>query len=325
MNTSLETLLNYRPLTLRNEKERAIFKLQAAICQGVRDFLNNNSFTEIHTPKIVAEGAEGGANIFRLPYFEKEAFLAQSPQFYKQMMVGVFERVYEIGPVFRAEKHDTSRHLNEYTSIDFEMGYIESFEDIMDMEEEMLGAIFSFMQMNYSYELELLRVKLPTITQIPRIKFAEAKKLVSQVFHREIQDMYDFTPEEEKLLCKYYEKEKKCDFVFVTHYPSKKRPFYAMDNPDNCEETLSFDLLFRGLEITTGGQRIHSYQEQVEKMKRKGINPADFESYLMMHKYGMPPHGGLGIGLERFTAKLLEFENVRSAALFPRDIHRLLP
>lgn len=325
VNTSLETLLNYRPLTLRNEKERAIFKLQAAICQGIRDFLHSNAFTEIHTPKIVAEGAEGGANIFRLPYFEKEAFLAQSPQFYKQMMVGVFERVYEIGPVFRAEKHDTSRHLNEYTSVDFEMGYIESFEDIMTVEEEMLKAVLEFIQMHCPYELELLRVKLPAITQIPRIKFSEAKKLVSQVFHREIQDMYDFTPEEEKLLCEYYHKEEKCDFVFVTHYPSRKRPFYAMNNPDNCEETLSFDLLFRGLEITTGGQRIHSYKEQVEKMNRRGMNPADFESYLMMHKYGMPPHGGLGIGLERLTARLLGFENVRNASLFPRDIHRLLP
>lgn len=325
VNTSLENLLNYRPITLRNEKERAIFRLQAAICQGVRNFLNSNSFTEIHTPKIVAEGAEGGANIFRLPYFEKEAFLAQSPQFYKQMMVGVFERVYEIGPVFRAEKHDTSRHLNEYTSIDFEMGYIESFEDIMAIEEKMLTAVLDFIQMNYSYELELLHVKLPAITQIPRIKFTDAKNLVSQVFHQEIQDMYDFTPEEEKLLCKYYQKKEQCDFVFVTHYPSKKRPFYAMDNPANHEETLSFDLLFRGLEITTGGQRIHSYREQVEKMKKRGMNPANFESYLMMHKYGMPPHGGLGIGLERFTARLLGFENVRNAALFPRDIHRLLP
>jgi len=325
VNTSLENLLDYRPITLRNEKERAIFRVQAALCQGIRNFLNANAFIEIHTPKIVAEGAEGGSNIFRLSYFEKEAFLAQSPQFYKQMMVGVFERVYEIGPVFRAEKHDTARHLNEYTSVDFEMGYIESFEDIMRMEEELIKSVLEYIRINCSYELEILNVTLPVITQIPNITFAEAKDLISRVFHREIRDMCDFEPEEEKLICKYYQEEKGCDFVFVTHYPSEKRPFYAMDNPDNYKETLSFDLLFRGVEITTGGQRIHSYRQQVEKMIKRKMNPANFEKYLMMHKYGMPPHGGLGIGLERFTEKLLGFENIRHAALFPRDIHRLLP
>ncbi len=325
INTSLENLLDYRPATLRNEKERAVFRIQAAICQGFRDFLNANSFVEIHTPKIVAEGAEGGANIFRLPYFEKEAYLAQSPQFYKQMMVGVFERVYEIGPVFRAEKHDTSRHLNEYTSIDFEMGYIEGFQDIMQMEEKMLQSALRAVRMSCSYELELLNIRLPDIPQIPRIKFTEAKTLISKTYNRKIRDMEDLEPEEEKLICQYYQEEKGCDFVFITHYPSRKRPFYAMDNPDNPEETLSFDLLFKGMEITTGGQRIHSYDQQIEKMLQKGMDPANFESYLMMHKYGMPPHGGLGIGLERFTGRLLGFENIRHAALFPRDIHRLLP
>lgn len=325
VNTSMENLLDFRPITLRNEKERAIFKIQAALCEGFRSFLNGACFTEIHTPKIVAEGAEGGANIFRLPYFGREAFLAQSPQFYKQMMVGVFERVYEIGPVFRAEKHDTSRHLNEYTGVDFEMGYIESFEDIMRTEEGMLRAALEYVRMHCSHELELLRVSLPSLSQIPQIGFSEAKELVSKVYHRKIQDRNDFEPEEEKLLCKFYSEEKGSDFVFVTHYPSAKRPFYAMDDPENPEETLSFDLLFRGLEVTTGGQRIHSYGQQVEKMLERGMDPADFESYLMIHRYGMPPHGGLGLGLERFTAKLLGFENVRSATLFPRDIHRLRP
>ena len=325
INTSLENLLDYRPITLRNQKERAIFKLQAGICQGLCNYLKEHSFTEIHSPKIVSEGAEGGANIFKLPYFDKEAYLAQSPQFYKQMMVGVFERVYEIGPVFRAEKHDTSRHLNEYTGVDFEMGYIESFEEIMDMEEGMLHAMLQFLLEHYSYELELLKVSVPKIQPIPRIRFAEAKELISREFHREIKDYQDFEPEEERLLCEYIQKETGSEFVFVTHYPSSKRPFYAMDDPENPEVTLSFDLLFRGLEITTGGQRIHSYEKQVEKMIAKNINPDAFESYLYMHKYGMPPHGGLGIGLERLTARLLNFENVRNASLFPRDIHRLTP
>lgn len=325
LNTSLENQLDYRPITLRNEKERAIFRIQAGICQAFREFLNKENFTEIHSPKIVATGAEGGANIFKIPYFEKEAYLAQSPQFYKQMMVGVFERVYEIAPVFRAEKHDTSRHLNEYTSVDFEMGYIESFEEIMAMEMRMLQYTFAFLDDNFAYELGLLNVELPVITNIPQLKFAEAKNLISQVYHREITDMLDFEPEEERLLSELIKKETGSEFVFVTHYPSTKRPFYAMDDPANPEETLSFDLLFRGLEITTGGQRIHNYQTQVEKLKMRNMTVELFESYLMMHKYGMPPHGGLGLGLERFTARLLNFENVRNTTLFPRDIHRLTP
>lgn len=325
VDTSMENLLNYRPITLRNEKERAIFKIQAGIAEGIRGFLSQNKFTEIHTPKIVYAGAEGGANIFRLDYFGKEAYLAQSPQFYKQMMVGVYERVYEIAPVFRAEKHDTSRHLNEYTSVDFEMGYIESFEEIMAMETGMLKAVMRHLEENYAQELRILKVKLPQIESIPAVRFREAKELVAKAYQRPIRDYEDFEPEEEKLLCEWMQKKTGSEFVFVTHYPSKKRPFYAMECPENVEETLSFDLLFRGLEITTGGQRIHDYRMQVEKMQRRGMTVEAFESYLLMHKHGMPPHGGLGLGLERFTAKLLQFENVRSATLFPRDIHRLEP
>ena len=325
VDTSMETLLNFRPVTLRNEKERAIFKLQEGITYGIREFLKKEKFTEIRTPKIVYAGAEGGANIFRLDYFGREAYLAQSPQFYKQMMVGVFERVYEIAPVFRAEKHDTSRHLNEYTSVDFEMGYICSFEDIMQMETMMLKHVMEYLNEQYGDEIRLLKVKLPVIKEIPAIKFKEAKELISVEYHRPIKDFDDFEPEEEKLLFELIKKKTESEFVFVTHYPSPKRPFYAMDSVENEEETLSFDLLFRGLEITTGGQRIHGYKEQVEKMVRRGMNTELFESYLMMHKYGMPPHGGLGLGLERFTSKLLEQENVRLSTLFPRDINRLIP
>ncbi len=280
---------------------------------------------EAHTPKIVYAGAEGGANIFRLGYFGKEAYLAQSPQFYKQMMVGVYERVFEIAPVFRAEKHDTARHLNEYTSVDFEMGYISSFEDLMQMETEMLQTVMQFLKENVADELELLQARLPEAGKIPAISFREAKEWIAKKYNRAITDELDFEPEEEKLLCKLIEEETGSEFVFVTHYPSKKRPFYAMDNPENPKETLSFDLLFRGLEVTTGGQRIHTYEEQVHKLTARGMNPELFESYLMMHKYGMPPHGGLGLGLERFTGRLLKLENVRYATLFPRDIHRLLP
>lgn len=325
VDTSIENMLDYRVVTLRNEKQRAIFKLQEGICQGFRNFFQSQSFAEIHTPKLVQTGAEGGANIFALNYFGQEAYLAQSPQFYKQMMVGVFERVFEIGPVFRAEKHDTSRHLNEYTSVDFEMGYIRTFEEIMEMETGMLKYTLNYLKENYSAELELLKVQLPVIEEIPVVTFHEAKELVSKEYNRPITDMEDFEPEEEKLLYECIYKKTGSEFVFVTHYPSSKRPFYAMETPGNPEVTESFDLLFRGLEITTGGQRIHDYETQIEKMHQREMTVELFESYLMMHKYGMPPHGGMGLGLERFTCKLLGYENVRYTTLFPRDVHRLIP
>lgn len=325
VDTSIENLLNYRPVTLRNVKQRAIFRIQEGIGNGFRKFLMNENFTEIHTPKIVQSGAEGGANLFDLDYFGEKAYLAQSPQFYKQMMVGVFERVFEIGPVFRAEKHDTSRHLNEYTSVDFEMGFIRDFHEIMEMETMMLRDTMAFLKGEYAAELALLNVSLPEIEEIPEIRFAEAKEWLARKYKREIRDWEDFEPEEEKLLCRLVREETGSEFVFVTHYPSKKRPFYAMDSKENPEETESFDLLFRGLEVTTGGQRIHAFSEQAAKMERLHMNLELFDSYLMMHRCGMPPHGGLGIGLERFTARLLELDNVRLAALFPRDIHRLVP
>lgn len=325
VDTSLENKLDFRPITLRNEKERAIFKLQEGICRGFREFLYGEAFTEIHTPKLVQTGAEGGANIFSLNYFGKEAYLAQSPQFYKQMMVGVYERVFEIGPVFRAEKHDTWRHLNEYTSVDFEMGYINSFREIMEMEKAMLKYTMDFIAENYRTEIELLNLKLPQVEAIPEIRFHDAKLRIAETYNRPVRDWEDFEPEEEKLLYELIYQETGSEFVFVTHYPSAKRPFYAMDSVENPDETESFDLLFRGLEITTGGQRIHDYREQVAKMNARNMHIELFDSYLMMHKYGMPPHGGLGLGLERFTCKLLGYENVRLSTLFPRDINRLTP
>jgi nondiscriminating aspartyl-tRNA synthetase len=322
---TLETILDYRPITLRNEGQRAIFKIQEGICVAARKFLQSQLFTEIRSPKIVYAGAEGGSNIFKVDYFGKEAYLAQSPQFYKQMMVGVYERVYEIGAVYRAEKHDTSRHLNEYTGLDFEMGYINSFTEVMEMETKMIQCIMEHLRENYHYELELLKIVLPNVEEIPAISFKEAKELISKTFSREIKDMDDFEPEEERLLWDIIRKETGSEFVFVTHYPTKKRPFYAMEDLENPNYTLSFDLLFRGVEVTTGGQRIHNYKEQVEKMLGRNMNPELFESYLMIHKYGMPPHGGLGMGLERFTASLLGKNNVRETCLFPRDMNRLVP
>ncbi|MGB8453460.1 MAG: aspartate--tRNA(Asn) ligase [Anaerocolumna sp.] len=325
LKTSLETKLSLRPISLRNVRERAIFKIQEGIVRGFRDFMFSQHFTEIRTPKIVAGNAEGGANVFKLEYFGKKAFLAQSPQFYKQTMVGVYDRVFEAAPVFRAEKHNTTRHLNEYTSLDFEMGYIDGFDDIMDMEAAMLQYTFQFLTEEYAKEIKLLGIELPDILSFPAVRFDEAKRLVSEKYDRKIRNPYDLEPEEEILIGRYFKEEFNSDFVFVTHYPSKKRPFYAMDDPADTKFTLSFDLLFKGMEITTGGQRIHSYEEQVVKMVAKGMDPEDFTNYLMIHKHGMPPHGGLGIGLERLTMRLLDEQNVRETALFPRDVSRLEP
>ena len=325
LNTSLESKLNMRSVALRNIRERSKFRIQEALVRAFRDYLYEHGFTEIHTPKLGARGAEGGANVFKLSYFHKPAVLAQSPQFYKQMMVGVFDRVFETGPVFRAEKHNTRRHLNEYTSLDFEMGYIDGFEDVMDMETGMLQYVMELLSREYGKELDILKAGLPDVGRIPAVRFDEAKKLVSEKYSRKIRNPYDLEPEEELLIGRYFKEEYGSDFVFVTHYPSKKRPFYAMDDPEDSRFTLTFDLLFKGLEVTTGGQRIHDYHGIIEKMKKRDMDPEDIESYLMIFKYGMPPHAGLGIGLERLTMRLLDEQNVREASMFPRDVTRLEP
>ena len=325
VNCDLSTKLDYRPVTLRNPKERAIFKLQEGIQRGFREYLTTQGFTEIHSPKINFAGAEGGTNVFKLDYFGKQVYLAQSPQLYKQAMVAVYERVFEIAPVFRAEHHDTSRHLNEYISMDFEMGFIDGFEDIMNMETGLLKYIMQLLKTEYKNEVELLHIDVPEIKEIPVLKFMDAKEILMKTFKYKPSDMKDFDPEEEQLLGKYAKKQFNSDFIFITHYPSKKRPFYTMDDPEDPEYTLSFDLLFRGLEITSGGQRVHDYNQQVEKMQKLGMNPEEFATYLMLHKYGAPPHGGLGLGLERLTMHLLGAKNVREATMFPRDINRVSP
>lgn len=325
LSTSLETKLSLRPVSLRNVRERAKFKIQEGIVRGFRDFLHEQGFTEIRTPKIVARGAEGGANVFRLDYFNKKAELAQSPQFYKQIMVGVYDRVFEAAPVFRAEKHNTVRHLNEYISLDFEMGYIDSFEDVMAMETGFLQYTMALLAKEYAGELKMLEVTLPDTDKIPQVRFDRAKELVAEKYNRKIKNPFDLEPEEELLIGRYFKEEYDSDFVFVTHYPSKKRPFYAMDDPRDDKFTLSFDLLFKGLEITTGGQRIHDYAMILDKMEKRGMNPDEIADYLMVFKYGMPPHGGLGLGLERLTMRLLGEQNVRETTLFPRDVTRLVP
>ena len=323
--TTLETNLDHRAIALRNVRERAKFRIQEGVVRGFRDFLYSEGFTEIHTPKIGAKSAEGGANLFRLEYFHRPAVLQQSPQFYKQMMVGVFDRVFETAPVFRAEKHNTKRHLNEYTSLDFEMGYIEDYTDIMAMETGFLQYMVELLKKDYAKELEILKVMLPKTEEIPTVPFTKAKELVAEKYNRKIRNPFDLEPEEELLIGQYFKEEYDADFVFVSEYPSKKRPFYAMDDPEDKRYTKSFDLLFHGLEITTGGQRIHDYKMLSEKIAARGMTEEGMEQYLSAFKHGMPPHGGLGIGLERLTMKLIGEDNVRETTLFPRDLTRLEP
>jgi aspartyl-tRNA(Asn)/glutamyl-tRNA(Gln) amidotransferase subunit B len=319
---SIEVELNQRSIALRNIYKRAVFKLQEGVAGGFREFMLKEGFTEIHSPKIVAQGAEGGANIFNLEYFGKPAFLNQSPQFYKQTAVAFFDRVFEIAPVYRAEKHATSRHLNEYIGLDFEMGYIDSMYDVMAMETAMLKYVMQYLKDNYAYELELLEVDVPVINEIPCVTLLEAKEILG---NKGSANKMDLEPEDEVGICEYAKEKFNSDFIFITGFPSSKPPFYAMDDKDDPRVACKFDLLFRGLEITSGGQRIHDYDEQIAKMKKQGLDPDDFKFYLEAHKYGLPPHGGLGIGLERLVMKLIGAHNVREASMFPRDINRLLP
>lgn len=324
LEVNLETMLNNRVLSLRHEKINSIFKIQNLIVQGFREFLTKEEFTEIFTPKIVAEGAEGGTEIFEIKYFENKAYLAQSPQFYKQMMVGAgYERVFEIAHVYRAEQHNTNRHLNEYISMDFEMGFIESEEDIMDMEESLLKYVLNKVEKEGKKYLEILDTVIPNMQNtIPRIKLSEALEILRKEYNKTDIDG-DLDPEGEKLICKYAKEKLGCEFIFLTHYPRKKRPMYTMPCGEN--ETHSFDLLFRGIEITTGGQRIHEYDMLMDNIKYKGLNPEKYHSYTSIFKYGMPKHGGLAIGLERITMQILGLENVREASLIPRDRTRLTP
>ena len=323
---NMDTLLDHRPLTLRRPRERAIFKVQNEIIQAYRDFLLGEKFTEFEAPKLVGEDAEGGGNIFKLEYFyEKYAYLATSPQLYKQIMVGVFERVFSIGNVFRAEKHATTRHLNEYTSLDVEFGFITDHTDIMKLEMRLLRFMFERLKERCAKEFELLDATFPQIPEgdFPIMKLREAQKLITEKTGTDCTNEPDLEPEHERWLCEYSAKELGSDFIFITHYPVSKRPFYTYEDENDPGFTKSFDLLFRGIEITTGGQRIHDHDVLIEKLKEKGLDPKRFEFYLSTFKYGMPPHGGWGMGLERLTEKFLGFSNVREATLFPRDINRI--
>ncbi|MBI5729495.1 MAG: aspartate--tRNA(Asn) ligase [Candidatus Magasanikbacteria bacterium] len=316
--------LDYLPITLRSEKYRALFKIQAEIVRGFRDYLNAQGFTEIQAPKIVAAAAEGGADVFEVKYLKNKATLAQSPQFYKQIMVGVFERVFAVGNCFRAEQHATTRHLNEFTGLDLEFGMIEDHHDVMNLETELLRHILNHLDKTVSSELKLwsyIRPELPE--KIPYFKLREVQELIKKETGVDHTNEPDLEPGEEKWLGNYVQEKHHSDFVFITHYPTAKRPMYTYPDEADPEFTKSFDLLFRGVEITSGGQRFNDYNQLVQSMKNKGLNPEDFKFYLESFQYGMPPEGGLGLGLERLTARLLGVDNVKEATLFPRDLNRI--
>ncbi|MBD7911769.1 MULTISPECIES: aspartate--tRNA(Asn) ligase [Clostridium] len=325
LNACLEKQLDYRALALRRPKTRAVFKVQEEITDAFRTYLKSRRFSEIHTPKVISSSTEGGSEMFTVDYFGRRAFLAQSPQFYKQMMVGAgFERVFEIAPAYRAELHNTWRHLNEYISLDIEMGFIKDETELMDLEEGFLNYLYSVLRKTCKSEFEMYNIELPEKIEIPRIPLAEAHKILLDKYNKK-SPVGNIDAEGEVLISKYVKETYNCDFVFLTEYPVAKRPMYAMPDSEKPGLTKSFDLIFKGLEITTGGQRIHNYEMLKENIKKFGLNPDDFAFYLETFKYGMPPHGGLAIGLERLTLKILDLENVREATLLPRDLRRLEP
>lgn len=321
---NLDTYLDYLPLTLRTEKARAIFTVQACIVRAFRAFLISEDFVEFQAPKIIGEDAEGGASVFEIDYFDHVAHLAQSPQFYKQIMVGVYEKVFTTGNVYRAEKHNTTRHINEYTSLDLEMGFIDDHRDIMKIGERLLQHIMEEVKETCAKECALFDtpdVMLPG--SFPSLKLREAQRIILERHGEDCATEPDLSPQHERWISEYAHKEFNSDFIYITHYPVEKRPMYIYEDPDDLGFTKSFDLLFRGLEINTGGQRVHDYKQLIQNMKQKGLDPEKFSFYLQAFKYGMPPHGGFGMGLERLTARLLGLDNVKEATLFPREINRI--
>ena len=323
---SLPVFLDHAVVGQRNPRQRAILRIAAGIVSGFRATLAAKGFTEIFSPKIVASATESGANVFQLDYFGRPAYLAQSPQFYKQIMVGVFERVYEVAPVFRAEPHATSRHINEYVSLDVEFGFIKDHFSVMALLTDVLRGILAHLQEHYVEDLNLLEAHIPAIGEsIPWLFYPDAQQLIHEREGIDARGEPDLAPEHERALGRWAREEEGSDFVFVTGYPMVKRPFYTHPDPDDPTFSNGFDLLFRGMELVTGGQRLHRYEDYMAAATKAGYDLEPFSAYLECFKFGMPPHGGFAIGLERFVAQLLGVDNIRWVTLFPRDLTRLQP
>jgi len=318
---ALPVLLDHAPVAWRHPVQQAVWRLAAASMRGFRGALDARGFTEIQTPKLVGSSTESGANVFTVDYFGRPAYLAQSPQFYKQMMVGVFERVYEIGPVFRAEPHDTVRHLAEYVSLDAELGFIGDHRDVLGLLRATLAGMVESIRSTAAGAVKLSGARLPVVPErFPVIHFREALRLVGAEPHEP-----DLSPQHERLLGQWAHERHGSDFLAVEGYPAAKRPFYTHPQPDDARWTNSFDLLFRGVELVTGGQRLHEYADYEAALADRGETTDAYGAYLQTFRHGMPPHGGFAIGLERWTARLVEADNIRRTTLFPRDLHRISP
>jgi len=321
---SLPRLLDWRPLTLRNKKIKAIFEIQEEVISSFRKAMKDLGFTEFQAPTIVPVATEGGAEVFHIDYYDRDAYLAQSPQLYKQILVPIFERIFTVTHAYRAEPSITTRHLSEYISLDCEMGFIESWEELIDTCEIVMRNIFSEIEKDCQKELKLFGVNVPKInSKIPCLKMREVQEIIFKRTGRDNRKEPDLTPEDEKEICQWAKEKFNSELIFITHFPTKKRPFYTYPDPEDPEYTLSFDLLCRGLEIVTGGQRIHEYKKLIKNIKKWGNKVKDFKYYLQAFKYGMPPEGGFALGAERIVKQILGLENIREASLFPRDMERI--
>lgn len=322
---ALDVWLERAPIALRHESKRAALALTASLVAAYRAALDRRGFVEIFTPKIVGAATEGGANLFPIEYFGRPAFLAQSPQMYKQIMVGVHERVFEVAPVFRAEPHATTRHLNEYISLDLELGFIQDHRDVMALVNELLDEMIAEIAITSERDLASLGVTLPAVPDIPVVTFQEAQQVILDEYGEDARHEPDLSPQHERWLGEWAARKHGSEWLFVEGYPTSKRPFYTMPDPAEPEVSSSFDLLFRGLELITGGQREHRYDHLIAALAARGMDPTPFAGYLDAFRFGMPPEGGCAIGLERFVAQLVGASNVREVTAFPRDINRLAP
>jgi len=326
LTAALPTILDHAPTTLRHPQLRSGFEVSAASAAGFRAALDRLDFTEVFTPKIVESATESGANVFQLDYFGRPAYLAQSPQFFKEALVGVFERVYEVAPAFRAEPSDTGRHLAQFTSLDAELGFIADHHDVMAVCRDAIAGMVDSVQERAASAMVLLGAQLPKVpTQIPDIHFAEAMELISQATGEDVTGEHDLAPAHERWLCEWSAREHGSELLFVHGFPLLTKPFYTYPDPDRPGYSYGFDLLFRGVEIVSGGQRLHRYEDYLKALASRGMDPAPFAGFLQVFEHGMPPHGGFAIGLERWTARLTGAANVRQVTLFPRDLHRLSP
>jgi len=325
VHAELDTMLDYRSVVLRHPKMQAVFKVQAGILQAFAESMRRQGFTEFRNPILLGSASESGASVFEVKYFEGKAYLAQSPQFYKQIMTGIFERVFTIGTVFRAEKHNTIRHLMEITQLDGEMGFIEDYDEVLVVIEQVTRDIFGYLEKNFKKELDLWKVTLPKLPEgrFPKLKIKEAHKIIEERTGKSAKrEELDMDPEDEKEIAKYIFEKFGTDFLWLLNF-KKDKNFYTWNNPDDPDESLSYDLECRGLEWLSGTHRIHIYEKLVENMKKQGLSGDDAKHYLQAFQYGMPSEAGFSFGLERMTKQIFGFNNIREATLFPSDLNRV--